>query len=127
MDMIEMLLGSGVDLTERPTAEFEVSRLTKKIGQPFMVKAQALTMCEFDDLPKGGNFKEHVILKAVTDPDFKSPELAAKLKPAGRKTALTPVEVIDELFLPGEIVNLYNCITELSGYGDDAVVKIQKN
>jgi len=126
MDMIEMLLGSGVDLTERPTAEFEVSRLTKKIGQPFMVKAQALTMREFDDVPKE-TFKEHVILKAVTDPDFKSPELAAKLKPAGRKTALTPVEVIDELFLPGEIVNLYNCITELSGYGDDAVVKIQKN
>lgn len=126
MDMLEMLLGSGADLAERPTGEFEVSRLSKKIGQPFIVKAQALTVREFDDLPKE-SFKEHVILNAVTDPDFRNKDLAAKLKPAGRKSVLTPIEVIDALLLPGEIVNLYNGITELSGFGEDAVAKIQKN
>ncbi|HWQ59056.1 MAG TPA: hypothetical protein VN540_08540 [Clostridia bacterium] len=125
-NMTVMLLGASADLTECPVGEFEVSRLSKKLGQPFMVKGRALTMREFDDMPKE-NFKQHVILKAVFEPDFKDADLASKMKPQGRKTPLTPIEVIDELFLPGEIVNLYNCITELSGFGDDAVAKIQKN
>lgn len=90
------------------------------------MKAHALTMRELDGLPLQ-NHKEHVILKAVEEPDLYSNELARKLTPKDRNTPLTPVEVVDELFLPGEIVNLYNMVMELSGYGQDSVAKIKKN
>ena len=80
-----------------------------------------------DALPKGEKFKTHIILAAVTDPDLKSKQLREKFTPEGRKNPLTPVELVETLLLPGEAVNLYNSIMDLSGFGDDAVEKIVKN
>jgi hypothetical protein len=127
MDMLDMLLGAADKITERPTGEFEVSRLSKILGEKFIIKARALTMAEMDALPKGEKFKTHIILAAVTDPDLKSKQLREKFTPEGRKNPLTPVELVETLLLPGEAVNLYNSIMDLSGFGDDAVEKIVKN
>ena len=126
MSMLDMLLGNSDKITARPEEEFEVSRLSELCGEPFLMKAHALTMRELDGLPIQ-NHKEHVIIKAITEPDFTSGELARRLTPKDRKTPFTPIEVVDTLFLPGEIVNLYNMVMELSGYGQDAVAKIKKN
>lgn len=126
MSMLDMLLGNGEKIIARPEEEFEVSRLSELCGEPFLLKAHALTMRELDGLPIQ-NHKEHVILKAIMEPDLSSGELSRKLTPKERKTPFTPVEVVDALFLPGEIVNLYNMVMELSGYGQDAVAKIKKN
>lgn len=126
MDMIDMLLGSGINVTARPTAEFEVSRLSEEIGQPFMIRARALTAREMDDLPME-NLKEHTILEAVIEPEFRDKRLAEKFRPEGRKSPLTPVEVVNALLLPGEVVNLSNGIMELSGFSKNAVEKIRKN
>lgn len=126
MDMIDMLLGSGLSADARPTAEFEVSRLSEAIGQPFMIRARALTMREMDDLPRDG-FKEHAILAAVIEPNFSDKRLAEKFRPEGRKSPLTPVEVINAVLLPGEVVNLHNEISALSGFSVNAIEKIRKN
>ena len=63
----------------------------------------------------------------VVDPDLTSEALRKKYTPDNRKTPLTPVEVVEKILQPGEVVNLYSAITELSGFGDDAVAKIEKN
>lgn len=39
----------------------------------------------------------------------------------------TPIEVVNALFLPGEVVNLYNAITDLSGFGEESIKNIRKN
>lgn len=126
MDMIEMLLGCGNTVIDRPVREVEITRLSGMIGHPFIVKIHALTAKELDDAPKN-DFKVHVILSAAEYPDFSDRRLAEFLKPEGRSTKLTPVEVLSTLLLPGEIVNLYNAVTDLSGFGDDSIREISKN
>ena len=37
------------------------------------------------------------------------------------------IEVGNALFLPGEVVNLYNAITDLSGFGEESIKNIRKN
>jgi hypothetical protein len=128
MSMIDLLLAADASrLTELPTEELEVSRLSALIGEKFTITIGALTMRQFDTLPRGDDFKVHVVLEAIKEPNFRDPKLAEKLMPAGRKTPLTPVEVVNHLFLPGEIINIYNAITELSGFGEDAVERVEKN
>ena len=93
MDMLDMLLGAADKITERPTGEFEVSRLSKILGEKFIVKARALTMAEMDALPKGEKFKTHIILAAVTDPDLKSKQLRENSLPKGVKIHLHPLNL----------------------------------
>lgn len=127
MSMIDLLLAADTSkLTELPTEKLKVSRLDKD-GKKFAITIKALTMNQFDALPRGDDFKLHVVLNGVVDPDLRDKRLAEKLTPSDRKTPLTPTEVVSKLFLPGEIINIYNAITELSGFGDNAVEKIEKN
>ena len=49
------------------------------------------------------------------------------LRPEGRNAKLTPAETVNALLLPGEAVNLYNAITDLSGFGEDSIKDIRKN
>lgn len=126
MDLIEMLLGCGSSITERPTKEVEITRLSELIGKPFVVKIHALTVKELDDAPKN-EFKVHVILAATDSPDFGDKRLAEFFKPDGRSVKLTPAEVVSMLLLPGEIVSLYNQITDLSGFGEDSIRELSKN
>ena len=100
MNSIDMLLGCGKKLTEIPTAEIEVSRLTEMAGESFVVRIRALTAREFDELPKD-DFRAHVILKATIDPELADIRIADMLKPASRSARLTPVEVVNALFFAG--------------------------
>ena len=124
--MLDLLLGAE-NITERPEDEVEVTRLSKKLGQPFILKIKALTMREFDAVPVGADRPAHIVLAGVTEPSFASEQLRKKYTPAGRQTPITPVELINTLLLPGEVINTYNAITELSGFGEGAVAKIEKN
>ncbi|NCB31891.1 MAG: hypothetical protein EOM66_10855, partial [Clostridia bacterium] len=87
----------------------------------------ALTMREMDDISGGENYREKTILTAVDEPDFRDPRLSDMVQPKGRKTPMTPLEVIRALLQPGEIINLYSKISELSGFSDAAVKEIAKN
>lgn len=126
MDLIEKLLGCGKTVLDRPTTEVEITRLSALIGQPFIVKIHALTAKELDEAPKD-NFKTHVILAAVESPDLCDSRLAEMLRPQGRNAKLTPAETVNALLLPGEAVNLYNAITDLSGFGEDSIKDLRKN
>lgn len=125
--MLDLLLGAGPSIMERQEEEVEVSRLSEQLGAKFVMKIRALTWKEFDDLPNGDDRIFHMILKSVYDPDLSAEQLRKKFTPEGRKTTFTSVELVKTLFQPGEIVNLRNAITELSGFDDNAVSKIVKN
>ena len=124
--MMDLLLGAGDKITERQEETVDVSRLSKLLGSRFTVTLHSLSMAEFDSLPKE-DWGVHVILLAASDPNFKDETLRRHFTPEGRKTPLSPVELVKTLFLPGEIVNMRNIVSDLSGFGDDAVEKIEKN
>ena len=122
-NMIDLLLGAGPEITGRPEEVLECSRLSALLGQPFLVKVHALTGRELDALPRGEDFKLHVILEAAEDPDFRDGALRKKFTPEGRKGAITPLELIGKLFNPGEVMALYNAVMELCGFQEDAIKK----
>ncbi len=125
--MIDLLLGAGDKVMERPEEELEVSRLSKVLGAPFKMRVRALTGNELSNMPTGEDFAAHVVLQGVMDPDLRHEELRKKYTPEGRKTPITPAELVKILFLPGEIQNIRLAVMELSGYSDDALRKIEKN
>ncbi len=124
--IMDMLLSADPNkLTERPKEKLKIKRLEKLLGGDCEIEIKALTAAEIDELrPRE---KEHMIVEAVTNIDFGDQRLCSALRPAGRNTPLTPVEVVRSLLLPGEIDKLVNAIVALSGYGEDAIEKIEKN
>lgn len=135
MGLIEKLLKQDTAaLTNRPTAEVEIERLSKLIGEPCMIKVQALgtkQMREIQDFntktiwqevqKNGQKVKEKVeiidkyklvldaIVAATIEPDFKDSRLREKFKTE------VPGDIIEEMFLPGEIKKIGDKISELSG------------
>ena len=59
------------------------------------------------------------VLAGVKEPNLKNKELMEKFN------APTPKELLQKLLLSGEITNLYNVISELSGYGPDSVAEVK--
>ena len=135
MGLIEKLLKQDTAaLTNRPTAEIEIERLSKLIGEPCIIKVQAFStkqMREIKDFNtreewrevqrNGKKVKEKVevtdsykmgldaIVAATIDPDFKDGRLREKFKTE------VPGDIVEEMFLPGEIKKLGDKISELSG------------
>lgn len=139
MGLIEKLLKQDkAALTNRPTAEVEIERLSKLIGEPCIIKLQALSMRQMRELrdfytktewrevqKNGQKVKEKIevvdeyklgleaIVEATIEPDFKDGRLREKFKTE------VPSDIVEEMFLPGEITKLGNKIRELAGEGND--------
>ncbi len=123
--MIELLLGKGEALKELPKVTVEIPRLSSSETK-FELVLRALTANEIESLPEVDG-RVHWIVKAAQNIDFADERLGALFMPAGRKTPLTPAEVVKKLFLPGEVAKLYNKIADISGFGEDAVKAVEKN
>lgn len=127
MDLLEKLLDAGDKIKERPTGEIEVTRLSKIIDEPFIVKMQALTAREFDSVVRDDpNREAEVIFKSAVSPDFKGESFRKALTPEGRKTPYTPVEAISKLFMAGEISKLSDFAMGLSGFGRETTKTIEE-
>lgn len=131
MGLIEKLLKQDTAaLTNRPTAEVEIERLSKLIGEPCIIKVQALSMKQMREIRDWNtkhewkevngkrtrvevtdNFKITLdaIVAATIDPDFKDGRMREKFKTE------VPGDIIEEMFLPGEIKKIGDKISELSG------------
>lgn len=114
MSILDKLLDT-VKLTQ--TEELEITRLSKDIGEPFLIKIKSLTLDEFNEVEEDGktfnNQNIFTILKATTIEDRELKSLTKKFKVA------TPIDVVTKLFLPGEISRIYTKILNLSGFGKE--------
>lgn len=138
MSLIDKLLQMDkAKLMEMPTKEVEMPRLTEMLGESFKVKCKAIDGERYADIQrsaidlnkKGGlrniNLYEMQVLTVidgVVEPSMKDQRLLAYFGCA------TPKELVKKLFLAGEIAELSNVITELSGYDktdDEEEVKKQ--
>ena len=126
MSLIDKLLQMDkAKLMEMPTKVVPLERLTQLLGEPFEVKCKAIDGERYVDIQrsaidlnkKGGlrniNLYEMQVLTVidgVVEPSLKDERLL------GYFGCVTPKELVKKLFLAGEIAELSNVITELSGY-----------
>ena len=126
MSIIDKLLQmDSAKLTEMPTKEIEIQRLTEIMGEPFKIKCQAIDGERYADIQrsavdlnkKGGikNFNLFdmqvlTVIDGVVEPSMKDSKL---IKHFG---CATPKDLVKKLFLAGEIAEISNVVTELSGY-----------
>jgi len=138
MSLIDKLLQMDKSkLMDMPTREVEMPRLSEVLGENFTVKCKAIDGERYADIQrsaidlnkKGGlrniNLYEMQVLTVidgVVEPSLKDERLLAYFG------CVTPKELVKKLFLAGEIAELSNVITELSGYDksdDEEEVKKQ--
>ena len=138
MSLIDKLLQMDkAKLMEMPTKEVEMPRLTEMLGETFNVKCKAIDGERYADIQrsaidlnkKGGlrninlyELQVLTVIDGVVEPSMKDQRLLAYFG------CVTPKELVKKLFLAGEIAELSNVITELSGYDkadDEEEVKKQ--
>lgn len=119
---IDLLLGDDVPnlKTERPTASFEIDRLSEKVGMPVVFKLQALPYGKVRDLSRMTQDSDIAILLAgCVSPDLKDPRLMAKYGGA------TPGEMVKNMLRPGEIADLSIAIERLCGYRGLTITEVK--
>lgn len=117
---MDLLLKIDKSKLVKPTQEVEIKRLSKIAKEPFKVMCQALDPDEMNGLKDTKNPNEDMVIKGVTDPDLSNQKVIEYYG------AVNAVEAVQAIFLPGEIASLAGIITELSGFGKDAVAEVKK-
>lgn len=128
MSIIDKLLQLDANkISEKPTKDVEVKRLTTLLGEKAVFSCRAIDGRKYGDIQKAGlNFKKGnvsdidiyevqvlSVIEGVVEPSLKDKQLLEHFN------AVTPKELVAKLFLAGEIAELYNTINELSGYDKD--------
>lgn len=129
MSLVDKLLKIDIaDVTEMPTGEIEIKRLSEKIGEPFIVQCRAINGKRLGDFRKMSidygkkgqlkevdttKIKELTLLNGIVEPNLKDDKLKTHFG------VVTPDDLLYKLFLAGEIDDIYELIQNLSGYEDD--------
>ncbi|WP_442601725.1 phage tail assembly chaperone [Paenibacillus sp. KN14-4R] len=133
---LDLLLALDKSKVQRPSKKIELKRLSAAAGEPVVFTCQALTMEEMAEVQdismsvsKRGELEEFnsnaaqifTVIRGVVTPSLKDKSLLEAYN------ATTPKQLLEEskLLLPGEITQLYNVISGLSGYGEDSVQELK--
>ena len=145
INMLDLLLGADLGKIKLPHRDMEISRLSETLGAPFVVRCNALSQDKHEELQdlaveiKGKDVDLDVnklqILTIIEGVEALVPDAKGELVAAGlllkndelksKFKAATPKELAKALFMPGEIAKLYNAISELSGFSDEAVKEVK--
>lgn len=135
-NVLDLLLGSDINIIEMPKQEVELKRLSEKFGAPFIVVCEALSQDKYEEVQdlaievNGKDFdinmnllQTFIVIEGVRDQSgnllFKNKDLMSKFK------APTPKELVRKLILSGELTGLYTTISNLSGFGNGAVEEVK--
>lgn len=123
--LIEKDLGT---LKEVAKEDIEITRLSKALGEPFIVTVKELSYKRIQDLKmlsadKNGvldekEFVEMVVTDGIVSPDFNNKELLQKFKVASKQA------LVAKLFKAGELENIGKRITSLSGFDVGSIKKV---
>lgn len=136
VNVLDLLLGGDAGDIKLPTKQVEITRLTEAYGAPFILTCRALSPSKFEEVQdmavsiKGKDadieitlLQVLVVMEGVVDPTgalmFKNKELLAKFK------APSPKDLVKKILLSGEISKVYETISGLSGFGEDAVKAVK--
>lgn len=126
MSILDLLLETDIEkLKQNNSKDFEVTRLSEKIGEKFIVQCSPLTSEKI----------RHIAEISKNDTDTKTYSILESCRIEGKKInskelmekfgAVTPPELIEKILLPGEMHALYTEISTLSGYARNAVEEIK--
>lgn len=128
MSLIDRLLQIDLDkVKEGLKKKYEVNRLSELVGEPFILEIAPLTPEQTNHIAEiSKNFMETkvtTILEAVRleGNSLNNQALLDKFN------CLTGKEVVQKLFLAGEITTLYDVIAKISGYGEDVVKEVKNS
>jgi len=119
MNKIDLLLKLDKKKLVRPTQEVEIKRLSNILGETFVVICQAITADEMKELTNTKTPNEDMVIMGIKDPMLTNQNVIEHFG------AVTALEAVQTIFLPGEIALLAGIITDLSGFGKDAVNEIK--
>lgn len=128
MSIIDLLLETDVEkLQAKHNKNYEIKRLSKVLGEKFIITCYALTheqVAHLGEISKTNTaMKLNAVLEAcrIEGKRFNNKELMDKFGVA------TPTDLLNKLFLPGELYELYGIINTLSGYSKDAVSEVKNS
>ena len=103
---------------ELPTAQYEVKRLSRLLGEPVVLELRGMTYDRAMELKDMAVDQEvHILLEGC--PELKDPELKAKFG------GVTPAETVKAMLLPGEIADLSRAVERLVGYRQNTIREIK--
>lgn len=126
MNLVDVLLNSDVNkVLAENTEEYEVERLSKVLGEKFVLTLKSIPAKRYSEIQttainvkgKSKNIDLYKMQMLTLNEGIKEPNLADEkiMKKFGAKT---PFEVYEKLFLTGEITDISEEISVLSGYDE---------
>lgn len=127
MNLVDALLNAdtNVILAEK-TEEYEVKRLSEILGERFVLTLKAIPAKRYSEIQTTAinvnNKRKSVDLykmqmltlnEGIKEPNLEDPNLMKKFG------ATTPFDMYEKLFLAGEITDIANKISALSGYNEE--------
>lgn len=127
MNLVDILLNADTNavLAEK-TEEYEIERLSKILGEKFVLTLKAIPAKRYSEIQTtainmNGKRKSVDLYKmqmltlneGIKEPNLAEPNLLKKFG------ATTPFDMYEKLFLAGEITNITNKISTLSGYSEE--------
>lgn len=145
VNVLDLLLGADKGKIKTPFKDVEISRLSELFEAPFIVRCEALTPEKYESIQdmavniqgKDVDLDMNALqiltviegVKAITEDAsgerktagllFKNADLMSHFE------APTPKELCRKLLLSGEVSNLYNVISKLSGFSDASIKEIK--
>ncbi|MDU6360290.1 MAG: phage portal protein [Clostridiales bacterium] len=128
MSIIDLLLETDVEkLQAKHNKNYEIKRLSKALGEKFIITCYPLTheqVAHIGEISKTNtDMKLNAVLEAcrIEGKRFNNKELMDKFG------VVTPTDLLNKLFLPGELYEIYEVINTLSGYSKDAVKEVKNS
>lgn len=110
------------ELPAAPTKEIRIKRLSEMCGGDILFSLRALSYSRVAEIKETSSedMQIHILLAGVTAPNLKDPSLLEKYH------AVTPVELVKAMLLPGEIEDVSREIERLSGYRGNTIEDVKK-
>ena len=122
LNTLDLLLKADIKEFAVPTKEIKLKRLSESLEDDVIFKVKALGLDKIKELREtnSSDFNIHTIIEGVIEPSFKDINLIEKFG------AITPVDLIKKLLVPGEIDDIFYEISKLSGYNGSTIEDIKK-
>jgi hypothetical protein len=133
MSVVNTLLKLDSGKLDLPTKQVEIKRLSEAAGEPVVFTLKGISASKIDEIRDMATringdkidvdrqeMRMGTVVAGTIDPDFRDKQLMDHF---GVKT---PYDLVKKMLTAGEIDTLYEKISELTGYNEDAVEEVKK-
>ena len=127
---LSLLLSSSSDKFKKPTKEVEITRLSELVGEPFVCTVQAIDMNQFKEILRETGESQNAessmdaaqlaVKMGLVDPKLTDKELQKHFNAPNYR------ELMNKMFLTGEIMELSEAIMEVSKLNPEEKKKVKK-